>query len=111
MTGLSITPVELMAGGGALVVLVWVWRTSARRARAAAETARAGARLVSLSGRIVVTAGLITGVQWLVVTHHPGGWLLLGVLGAPALLASYTLTRALTVSTYDVPRRRGGGRR
>jgi hypothetical protein len=111
MTSISLTPVDIVAGVGVLVTLLWVWRAGARRARAAAEAARTGARLVSLAGRVLFTAGLIVAVQWVVVTHHPGGWLLLGVLGVPALFASYALTRALTVTTHDVPRRRGGGRR
>lgn len=111
MTALSITPVEIVAGVGVLAVLLSVWRSGARRARAAAETARVGARLVSLAGRVAFTAGLIVGVQWVVITHRPGLWVLLCVLGVPALLASYTLTRALTVTTHEMPRRRGGVRR
>jgi hypothetical protein len=117
MTTISLTPVDVMAGVGALAVLVFVWRSGARRARAAAEAARTGARLVSLAGRVGFTAGLIVGAQWLVITHQPGGWLLLGTLGLPALFAAYTLTRALTITTEDMPRRRGhrghriGGRR
>lgn len=111
MTAISLTPSEVMAGLGALVVLFTVWRAGARRARAAADVARAGARLVSLVGRVLVTAGLIIAVQWVVITHHPGVWLLLAVLGLPALFAAYTLTRALTITTWDMPRRRGGGRR
>ncbi|HEX5405364.1 MAG TPA: hypothetical protein VFX16_24075 [Pseudonocardiaceae bacterium] len=112
MTAFSITPVEIMAGGGALVALLWVWRASARRARAAADAARAGARLVSLAGRVVVTGGLITAAQWVVITHGGRGWLLFAVLGVPALFAAYAMTRALTITTYDMPqRRRGGGRR
>lgn len=111
MTALSITPVEVMAGGGVLVVLVWIWRASARRARAAAEAARSGARLFSLAGRVVVNAGLVVAVQWVVITHGGRGWLLFAVLGLPALFAAHAMTRALTVTTSDVPRRRGGGRR
>jgi hypothetical protein len=106
MTTISLSPVEITAGVGALLVLLWVWRTSARRAKAAAEAARSGARLMSLAGRVAFTAGLIAGVQWVVLTHAPELWLTLVVL-----FASYTLTRALTVTTQDTPRRRGGGRR
>jgi len=108
---LHFTPTEVLAGFGVLVVLFWVWRASVRAARRAADTARAGARLMSLAGRVLVTAFLIVGVQWVVITHGGSGWLLLAVLGLPALLASYTLTRALTVTTLGTPRRRGGGRR
>lgn len=112
MTVLSLTPV--MAGLGGLAVLAFVWRSGARRARAAAEAARTGARLVSLAGRVAFTAGLIVGAQWLVITLRPGGWLLLTALGLPALFAAYSLTRALTITTHDMPRNRGrraGGRR
>jgi hypothetical protein len=111
MTAINITSTEVIAGAGALIVLVWVWRASDRRARAAAQAARSGARLISLTGRVVLNATLIVGVQWVVVTHHPNGWLLLGTLGLPALPAAYALTRALTISTHDMPRRRGGGHR
>lgn len=111
MTAISLTPVQIVAGLGVLFVLLWVWRAGARRARAAAQAARSGARLISLAGRVLFTAGLIVAVQWVVITRAGGGWLLLAALGVPALFASYTLTRALTVTTYDMPRRRGGGRR
>jgi hypothetical protein len=107
MTAISLTPVDLMAGLGGLAVLAFVWRSGVRRARAAAEAARTGARLVSLAGRVAFTAGLIVGAQWLVITHQPSGWLLLATLGLPALFAAYTLTRTLTVTTQDMPRRRG----
>ncbi|WP_027940610.1 hypothetical protein [Amycolatopsis taiwanensis] len=110
MTAISLTPVQVMAGVGVLFVLASVWRAGARRAKATAEAARSGARMVSLAGRVLFTAGLIVGVQWVVITRAGGGWLLLAVLGVPALFASYTLTRALTVTTYDAPRRRGGRR-
>jgi hypothetical protein len=111
MTPFSLTPVEVMAGVGVLVVLFTVWRAGVRRAREAANAARSGARLVSLAGRVLFNAALIVAVQWVVITHGAGGWLLVVLLGVPALFASYALTRALTVTTTDVPRRRGGGRR
>ncbi|MEV6606508.1 hypothetical protein [Kutzneria sp. NPDC051319] len=111
MTTLNLSPVDIMAGVGALLVLLWVWRAGARRAKAAAEATRSAARLVSLFGRVSFTAGLVAGVQWVVLAHSPELWLTLVVLGVPALFASYTITRALTVTTHDMPRRRGGGRR
>jgi hypothetical protein len=110
MTAFSITPMEIMAGGGALVVLLWVWRASTRRARAAAQAARSGARLVSLAGRVLFNAGLIVVVQWVVITHGGSGWLLFAVLGVPALFAAHALTRALTITTSDMSRRQGGRR-
>ena len=109
MTGLTVEQVVIGAVG--LLVLAWVWRASARRARAAADRARSGARLLSLTGRVLFGAGVIVGVQWLVLTHPAtNGWAVLAALGLPALVASYTLTRALTVTTVDLPRQRGGRR-
>jgi hypothetical protein len=111
MQTITLTPTAVIAGCGLLVALAWVWRAGARRARAAADVARSGARLLSLTGRVVFMAGAIVGVQWLVLTHpHVSGWAVVAVLGLPDLFAAYTLTRALTVTTQDVPRRRGGGR-
>jgi uncharacterized membrane protein len=106
----ALTPTQLLAGLGVLLALVMIWRVSVRRARAAADAARSGARLLSLAGRVLFLAGLIVGVQWLVMTR-PGAspLLVLAVLGLPALFSAYTLTRALTVTTVDSPRR--GGRR
>lgn len=111
MTTINLDPTVVLAGLGVVIVLFSLWRWSARRARAAADAARAGARLLSLAGRVLVTALLILGVQWIVITR-PGAnpWLLVAVLGLPALFASYSLVRALTVTTLDAPRRRGGRR-
>jgi hypothetical protein len=108
---INLTVEQVLAGVGVLVVLAWVWRASARRAKAAANAARSGARLLSLTGRVLVTAGMLVGVQWLVITHPAvNGWAVLAALGLPALFSSYTLVRALTVTTLDVPRKRGGRR-
>lgn len=107
----DLTATQVISGIAVLLMLLMVWRAGARRARAAADAARSGARLLSLSGRVLFTAGLIVGVQWLVITHPSGNpWVLLAALGLPALFASYALTRALTVTTLDTPRRRGGRR-
>ncbi|WIX92552.1 hypothetical protein [Amycolatopsis sp. DG1A-15b] len=109
MNGLTVTPTQILAGVGVLLVLFWVWRVGSRRAKAAAEAARSGARLVSLVGRVLFNAGLIVAVQWVVIAHPRSPWLLFAVLGLPALFASYALTRAMTVTTVDTSKR--GGRR
>jgi hypothetical protein len=106
---LQLTPTEVLAALGALLVLGLIWRTSIRAARRTADTARTGARFMSLTGRILLTAVGIVGVQWLVITHPGNRTLLLVVLGLPALFASYTLTRALTVTT-EVSRKRSDRR-
>ena len=110
MVTLHMTPVEVLAGLGGLLVLITIWRISVRAARRAADTARAGARLMSLGGRVSVTGALIGGVQWVVLTHSTDRVLVWVTLGLPALLAGYTLTKALTVTTTDTPRHRGGRR-
>jgi hypothetical protein len=103
----ELTSAQVLSGLAVLLTLLLAWRAGARRARAA----RSGARLLSLAGRVLFTAGLIVGVQWVVITRPDGNpWVLLAVLGLPALFASYTLIRALTVTTVDVPRGRGGRR-
>ena len=104
---LNLGPTELLAGVGVLASLFMIWRASARRAKAAVKAARSSVRLLSLGGRVLITAGLIVGVQWVVITYASANqWLLLAVLGVPALFASYTLTRALTVTTWDRDGRR-----
>lgn len=107
----ALTPMQTLSGIAVLLALLMIWRAGVRRARAAADAARAGARLLSLFGRVLFTAGVIVGVQWLVITHPAvNKWVVLAALGLPALFASYALTRALTVTTMDTPRRRGGRR-
>lgn len=112
MNTFQVTPTGVMAAVGVLLVVLWLWRASVRRARAAADAARASARLLSLTGRVLLGAALIAGVQWLAFTHPASSWLVkLVALGVPALFGAFTLVRALTVTTVDGPRRRGGGRR
>ncbi|WP_086828994.1 hypothetical protein [Allokutzneria sp. NRRL B-24872] len=96
---------QIMACLGVLLVLVLVWRAGARRAKAGAK--RSGVRLLSLAGRVSFNAALIVAVQWTVITYGGNGWLLLAVLAVPALFAAYSVTKALTVTAYEVPRRRG----
>jgi hypothetical protein len=91
---------ELFLGGMAafaLLALALKAQSGTRRARAAADIARIGTNAVSLLGRVLTTALVIAGVQWLVITHPSNHTLRWVVLGLPALLASYRLTRALTV--------------
>lgn len=110
MSTITVTPPMLFAGLGILLGLWMIWRAGKRKAKAAADAARTGARAVSLIGRVLVIGGLITGVQWVVVTYAAGNTtLLLAVLGLPALLCAATLARTLTV-VADAPRRKGGGR-
>jgi hypothetical protein len=64
-----------------------------------------------MTGRVVVGAAVLTGMQWMAFTYPGAPWFVrVAALGLPALVASYTLTRALTVTTVDLRRemRRGG---
>jgi hypothetical protein len=109
------TGVELFLGGVAALAVLSVIvkaRAGVKRARVAAEIARVGTSPVSLLGRVLMTAGGIVGAQWLVITYAVGNTtLLLAVLAAPALIAAYSLTRAMTVMQLGPTARRGGGRR
>jgi hypothetical protein len=58
---------------------------------------------------VLTTALVIVGVQWLVITHPSNHMLFWVTLGLPALMASYTLTKALTV--FEIHPRHRGGRR
>lgn len=105
---------ELFLGGMAALAILFVLvkaRAGVKRAQAAAEIARVGTSPVSLLGRVLVTALVIVGVQWLVIAHSANVTLRWVVLGVPALVTAYTLTKALTVMEINPSRRRGGGRR
>ena len=104
---------ELFLGGMAALAIASVVikaKAGVRRAQAAADIARAGTSPVSLVGRVLVTALVIVAVQWLVLTHAENVTLRWVVLGLPALVTAYTLTKALTVVEIN-PTRKGGGRR
>jgi hypothetical protein len=104
---------ELFLGGVAALAVVSVVvkaQAGVKRAQAAAEIVRVGTSPVSLVGRVLVTALVIVGVQWLVLTHNDNATLRWVVLGFPALVTAYTLTKALTVVEIN-PTRKGGGRR
>jgi hypothetical protein len=113
---MNLTPTQLLAALAVALVVLWVWRAAARRARRAADAARTGVRLLSLTGRVVVGAAVVSGVQWMALTYPGAPWAVrLAALGLPALVSSYTLVRALTVTTVDTrdvrrETRRGGRR-
>jgi hypothetical protein len=103
---------ELFLGGMAALAIASVTikaKAGVRRAQAAADIARAGTSPVSLVGRVLVTALVIVGVQWLVLAHNDNVTLRWVVLGFPALVTAYTVTKALTVVEIN-PARKGGRR-
>lgn len=104
---LHLNPTEILAAFGVLFALVMMWRSGTRRARRAAEAAHAASRVVSLAGRVLVTAGVIVGIEWVVITYGAGSTLFWVVLAVPALISGHVLTRLLTVTSIDTTRRQG----
>ncbi|MCA1694186.1 MAG: hypothetical protein LC749_05330, partial [Actinobacteria bacterium] len=72
---INLTPTQVLAVIGVLVVVVMMWRSGTRRAHRAAQTAHAVSRVVSLAGQVLATSGAIVGVQWLVITYALGSTL------------------------------------
>ena len=107
---INLTPTQVLAAIGVLVVVVMMWRSGTRRAHRAAQAAHAASRVVSLAGQVLATAGAIVGVQWLVITYALGSTLFWVALALPALIAGHVLTKALTVTSLQVTHRRGDWR-
>lgn len=108
---MNISPAQILVAVGILVAWFALWRISSWKRRRALEASRSRSRLLSLFGRVTFTAGLIVGVQWVVIAAAPHNYgLLLAVLGVPALFSAYALTKALTITTIEAPRVRGGRR-
>lgn len=106
----NVTPTQVLAVLGVLVMAVMMWRSGTRRARRAAQAAHAASRVVSLIGHVLLTAGVIVGVQWAVITYATGSTLFWVALALPALITGHVLTKALTVTSLDVTHRRGDRR-
>lgn len=81
---------------GVLVALLMMWRSGARRGRRAADAAYGVSRFGALTGYLLGTAGVIVGVQWIVITYAPGSTLFWVVLTVPALITAHVLTRSVT---------------
>lgn len=105
---INLTPTQVLAAIGVLVVMMW--RSGTRRAHRAAQAAHAASRVVSLAGQVLATASAIVGVQWLVITYALGSTLFWVALALPALIAGHVLTKALTVTSLQVTHRRGDWR-
>ena len=78
-----------------MVVLSRAGSARRQRAAAAAAVAEVGTSPFSLLGRVLITAGVIVGVQWFVITRHADNTTLLWVvLAVPALITAVTLGAA-----------------
>jgi hypothetical protein len=107
---INVSPIQVVAVVGVLVVVVMMWRSGTRRARRAAQAAHAASRVVSLAGHVLITAGVIVGVQWVVITYAVASTLFWVVLALPALIAGHVLTKAVTVTSLEVTPGRGDRR-
>lgn len=107
---IDVTPTQVLAALGVLVMMVMMWRSGTRRARRAAQAAHAASRVVSLAGHVVITASVIVGVQWAAITYAAGSTLFWVVLAIPALITGHVLTKAFTLTSLDVTYRRGDQR-
>lgn len=90
------SPTQVVAALGVMLVLLMMWRSGTRRGRRAADAASGASRVASLAGYLLGTAGVIIGVQWVAITYARGTTLFWVVLGVPALITAYALTRSVT---------------
>lgn len=108
---ISLSPLEVLAAIGALLLVVVIWRSSVRRAKRIATAAKESAKLASLAGRVMLTGAVFGGVQWALLAYSANLYLIVSALAVPDLLAGYVLARALTVTTVNGGKSRGGDRR
>lgn len=112
MSGRFDSPVLLAVLGGLSALGVLFGMTASRRAaRKAARGVREVNRLTAMAVRCVLFAGVITGVQWLVVSHAADQRVILPTLAVPALVAGFQLARLFAVTEVIYSTRRGGGHR
>ena len=81
----------------AVVVLLSVRRSHRQATRALARVRPAVSTVV---GSTMVTAPVIVGVEWLVITSNPQPRTLLAVLAVPALLAGVTVGRLVAAAQF-----------
>jgi hypothetical protein len=89
----------------AMVGLAMVWASGPRHRRRPTRVAARHGRLCSALVCAAVAGGLITGVQWAVLSQTgPAAWV--AVLGPPALLAGASVTRLLLLIIDAIRSRR-----
>jgi hypothetical protein len=101
---------QMMVALGALAVigLLAVYGAGRGAARQATQGVREVTRLTANAVRTVTVAAVITGVQWLVVTHTTDPRVLVATLVVPAVFAGASVARLLAVT--EVVHRAGGRR-
>lgn len=112
MSALLNQPVVLVVLAGLAVFGLCATLTAGRRAAVRATTGvREVNRLFAMAARCVLFAALITGAQWLLVTHADDQWVIVAALAVPGLMAGYQLSRLFSVTEVIYSSRRGGGHR
>jgi hypothetical protein len=98
---------------------LWLWSAGARAGAAAQRMVQEVSRTAQVVGTALALAGLVTLIQWVVITHTTV-WSVTGfalVFGLPALLCGVTVARMVVVTAIvrgglsRVSGRRGGKRR
>ncbi|HEX4246606.1 MAG TPA: hypothetical protein VH008_01975 [Pseudonocardia sp.] len=102
---MSGTGVTVMVAGLAVLGTLWTFSAGAKAGRAVERQFREATRVGAVLATTSITAAVIVGIQWLVMTHGPGTGTALVVLGVPGLLAGVTVARLAAVTTVE--RRRG----
>lgn len=98
---INLSPTQVIAALGVLLVLLMMWRSGARRGRRAADASHGASRVAALAGHVLGTAAVILGVEWVAITYAPGSTLFWVVLGLPALITAHALTRSVaSMDTY-----------
>lgn len=79
--------------------LLHIWSSGIRAGRKVERQVREFTRLSQVAGGALISAVVIGGIQWAVVTHTAPSPVWVFVLGAPALLAGVSVGRLLAVTT------------
>jgi hypothetical protein len=109
---MSQQPIVLVVLGALAVVGLVAAATSGRRAaKRAVKGVREVNRMTAMAFRVLVAAGVITGIQWAIVSNANDIRVIVVTLAVPALLAGASVARMLAVTEVVHSARRGGGHR
>jgi hypothetical protein len=97
---------------GVLTVLgaLAAFASGRRAAKKAAKGVREVTRMTSMAFRTLVTAAVIVGVQWAIVSNATDTRVIVITLAVPALFAGASVARLLAVTEVVHSARRGGYR-
>jgi TRAP-type C4-dicarboxylate transport system permease large subunit len=78
--------------------LLWLWGAGVKTGRKAEKKIKQVSRTGSVLGWGLLTAGLIVGVQWIVIRNTTDAGTIGAVLGVPALVAGMAIARLCVVT-------------